>query len=382
MTDTVFSARAASWPERAAVTAIFLASGLGIGVWAVAIPAFKITLHLSDGALSLPLLGFAVGAILAMPMAGLLAGRIGTARVTRIWAVLFAASVLVPPFCTTLPALIAAAFALGASQGSLDVAMNATAGETERRWGHPIMSSFHAAWSAGGLAGAALGGAFGGSAQVMQPGAALALLLTVGAWKSLRDDAVPRPLGGPRLALPGRAALPLCAAALLCMLCEGAMVDWNAVYLRTVAGAPAGLAAAGFAAFSVAMVTGRLIGDGGVRRLGRVRVVRTGAMLAAAGLALAVAMPAPLPASAGFALVGLGLANIVPVLFSAAGRLGPSPAIGVAMTATSGYGGSLAGPALIGVVAEVAGLRASIALMIVVAGTVALLAGAVQQRKD
>ncbi len=371
--------RGASSAERAATTAAFLASGLGIGAWAASIPTFKIALALSNGALSLALLGFAVGAVLAMQFAGLLAHRLGAARATRLAMLLFAAALTLPPLAPSLPWLVAGAMAVGAGQGLLDVVMNTEASLVERAWGAPIMSSFHAAFSGGGLAGAALGGAFAGagSGRGMALAAVGVLALAAAAWAGLRRG-TERPAPRRRLMLPERAVLALCAAALLCMLCEGAMGDWSAVYLATVAGATAGHAAFGYAAFSAAMVAGRLAGDRVVRGVGRARVVTAGALIAAAGLALAVAWPIPVAASCGFALVGIGLSNVVPAIYSAAGRRGATPAAGVAMAATAGYSGFLVGPVAIGAAAQSVGLRAAVLLLVACAATVALLGKAVQ----
>lgn len=369
----------ASWAERAATTAAFLASGLGIGAWAAAIPTFRNALALSNGALSLALLAFAVGAVLAMQLAGRLAHRVGTARATRLAVLLFAAALLLPPLAPDLPALIAAALAMGAAQGLLDVVMNAEASLVERGWGRPIMSSFHAAFSAGGLAGAALGGAVAGMAagRGMELAAAAVIVLAGGAWAGLRSRGTPTS-PGPRLMLPQRALLPLCGAALLCMLCEGAMGDWSAVYLATVAGAAPNRAAFGYAAFSAAMLGGRLAGDFVVRGIGRARVIAMGGLIAAAGLSLVVAVPAPLPAILGFALVGIGLSNVVPALYSTAGRSAASPAAGVAMVATAGYSGFLVGPAVIGMTAQLLGLRAGMTVLVGCAGAAALAGRAVR----
>jgi hypothetical protein len=362
------------------VTAVFLANGLGIGAWAASIPLLKARLLLSDGALSLALVAFAAGAVLAMPVAGLAAPRLGAGRAARLAALAFAASLLLPPLAGSLAALVAAAFAVGVTNGALDVAMNAHASDVERRWGAAIMSSFHAAFSAGGLAGAVLGMGLGGAGAgwTMGGAAALGAAFALASWRALGAGGTAAVSVGPSLMLPGWSALPLCAAAGLGMVCEGAVADWSAVYLRTVGSAPPGPAAAGYAAFSAAMLAGRLAGDGAVRALGRVAVVGLGGALATAGLALAVAMPAPLPGAAGFALVGLGLSNVVPAVFSAAGRLGASPASGIAMAATAGYAGFLAGPAVIGGIAQAAGLRAGVALLTACAGAVAVLAGAVR----
>ena len=369
--------RDTSWAERCAVTTVFFGSGLGIGAWAASVPTFKDRFALSDGALSIALLAFAAGAVVSMPLAGLLAPRFGAARLIRLTALLFAATLLLPPLAWSLPSLVVAVFAMGAGQGSLDVAMNAYASGVEQRWKGPIMSSFHAAWSAGGLAGAALGAALAGSSRAMVVAMVIATILIAGAWMAFRDGA-PTLSAGPRLMLPQRAALPLCVAALLCLLCEGAMVDWSAVYLRTVAEMPSGQAAVGYAAFAATMLIGRVTGDRVVRSLGRPQVVAMGGLLAAAGLALVIILPMPLTVTVGFALVGIGMSNIVPILFSAAGRLWTSPSLGVAMVATTGYAGFLLGPVIIGAIAQSAGLRIGMWVLVGCAGIVALLANAVR----
>jgi len=409
--------RRASWVERAATIAAFLASGLGIGAWAASIPLLKTTIGLSNGALSLALLAFAVGAVLAMQGANLVAHRLGAAGGTRLAMFLFAGSLLLPPLARTLATLVVAALTMGAAQGLLDVLMNAQASGVERRWGAAIMSSFHAAFSLGGLAGAALGGALAGApaGRGMQAAAIGAAILAACAWPALERDAfaaahAPRSrrlfsrviqtsgdstsghhalrssdAAAPsrrRLVLPERALLPLCVAALLCMLCEGAMGDWSSVYLATVVGTAPGRAAIGYAAFSAAMLMGRLAGDGVVRRVGRAKVVAIGGTVAAIGLALAVAIPTSLTAAAGFALVGFGLSNVVPGIYSAAGQRGATPASGVAMAATAGYGGFLIGPAIIGFIAQAIGLRFGILLLAGCAGAVSLLANAVRPAVD
>jgi MFS family permease len=205
----------------------------------------------------------------------------------------------------------------------------------------------------------------------------IATILIAGAWMAFRDGA-PTLSAGPRLMLPQRAALPLCVAALLCLLCEGAMVDWSAVYLQTVAEMPSGQAAVGYAAFAATMLVGRVTGDRVVRSLGRPQVVAMGGLLAAAGSALVIILPMPLTVTVGFALVGIGMSNIVPILFSAAGRLWTSPSLGVAMVATTGYAGFLLGPVIIGAIAQSAGLRIGMWVLVGCAAIVALLANAVR----
>lgn len=376
MSTLARTTRDAGWRERGATLTMFLALGLGIGTWAAALPRLKAVLALSDGDLSLALLTVAVASTVATIVAGTIAPRFGTGRSTGVAAVAVVTAVALPALAGTLAQLVAAAVAIGASMGALDIAVNGHAGEIERRWRSPIMSSFHAAFSVGGLAGSAIGGALAGAGfslagQMWLPlGVALALVAV--ATPFLGPGARSTPAKGLGLALPDRAAAGLCAVTLFCFLIEGAMADWSGVYLSTVAQASAAQAAAGYGAFSLAMAGGRLVGDGAVRTLGARRVLVAGGVLAAAGMALALLVPAPLPIAVGFALVGIGAANVVPVTFSAAGRFGSSPTAGMAMMATVGYAGFMGGPPLIGAVATAVGLRGALGLLLVAALLVAL----------
>lgn len=361
---------------RRATAGIFFANGFGIGSWAAAIPALKMHLGLGAGQLSVALLAVALGAVLVMPLSSLMVRGVGgTHRLTRLASLLFAGAVALPGWMPGLPALCGAALVLGASNGVTDVAMNAHASTLERRWGAAIMSSFHAAFSAGGLLGAAYGGLllhYGVSVRGLLSTAAVAVLGVVllaaprlGRGESSRT--------GPSLALPQRRVLGLCVLALSCLLLEGAMADWSGVYLSNLTHASTALAASGYAAFSLTMVLGRLLGDRLVQRLGGARTILYGALAAALGLLLAVALPRPAVAIVGFALVGLGLANVVPAVFSASGRALPVPEAGIAMTATAGYLGFLLGPPLIGLLASHFGLRLGVAWLAAVGLLVALL---------
>lgn len=320
------------------------------------------------------MLAFALGAVVVMPIAGHVIPGVGTGRATRLATPALALSLLLPFAAPGLATLAAAAFVMGLANGSLDVAMNAHASLVERRWAQPIMSSFHAAFSAGGLAGAATGGllAYSGVDPALALPTASACVMAAGmaGWRSIGLGE--RTSSGGGFALPGRAALPVCIAAALCMLCEGAMADWSGVYLSAEAHASDALAAGGFASFSAAMVVGRLCGDRLVRQIGRSATIAAGGAVAFAGLAWAVAVPLPWAASLGFSLVGLGLANIVPVLFSMAGALGASPANGIAMAATTGYAGFLLGPPVIGAIATASDLRLGFAAVALCAGLVPL----------
>jgi MFS family permease len=366
--------------ERFATLAVFLANGFGIGAWAVEVPRIKAALSLSDTTLGLALFAFALGAIVAMPLAGRLAPRFGSGRATALLGAAFVIALPLPAFAPNFPSLCLVLLLLGSANGALDVSMNGHASTIEAEWQSPIMSSFHAAWSAGGLLGAASGamlqkwgvGVVGG---LMLPGICIGILIFCAAAAALRDIG-PRaraPVGG--LALPSAGVMKLAALAFLCMMVEGAVADWSAVFLRSVLSGEASVAAIGYSAFAFSMAACRIVGDVSVRRFGPDRVTALGGLIAAAGLALVLGLPNVVTACAGFALVGVGLANVVPVIFSAAGRSTLTPAVGVSMAATAGYAGFLVGPPMIGLGAGFVGLRLALCVPLVAALVVCLLGG-------
>ena len=251
--------------------------------------------------------------------------------------------------------------------------MNAHASDVERRWGRPIMSSFHAAFSLGGAAGAILGAwlaTLSAALGLWGPcllGFAVIALAAGSLWPGGGR------VEGAHLVLPGRDLLPLAALALLCMMSEGAVGDWSGTYLMQ-SGVDIGLVAAGYAAFSLCMIAGRVVGDPLVGFAGPRVTVAFGMLAAATGLTLAAASPGLWTGVVGFGLAGAGLSNVVPVLFSAAARAGSAPAVGIASAATAGYAGLLMGPAAVGGLAAAAGLRFAITMVALVALLAALLA--------
>jgi MFS family permease len=364
-------------PARAATSALFFGNGFGIGTWAAQLPRFKAALGLSDSELSLGLLAFSLGAVALMPVVGSLTARIGSRVVVLMSAFAFTLALLCLSAAPNLAVFAAIALMAGASNGAMDVSMNTNATVVEAAWSRPIMSSFHAFFSLGGLAGAAASGlliaaGFGIAATLLLSCLVIAGLFLAAAFRTMEDAA--RATEGHGFALPRGAVMTLAVLALFCFLVEGVMVDWTAIYLQSVAGASLEAAVAGFGAFSLAMTFCRFLGDLAVRRLGRIRTVQFGGMLAALGLALAMVAPLPVPATIGFALVGIGLSNVVPVLFSAAaGMKGIPSSVGVAMVATLGYGGLLMGPPIIGFGADLVGLRSMLILLIAFALAVTLL---------
>jgi predicted MFS family arabinose efflux permease len=361
------------WPQRFATLGVFLANGLGIGSWAAAIPRLKADLALSDVGLSVALMAFAAGAIVAMLLMGLFGHRLRSGPASVIAGFAFAGSLAVLGFAQSLQTLSAATFLAGMTNGAMDVAMNANASDVERRWGRPIMSSFHAAFSLGGAAGALLGGWLGdrGTGLGLLGPALLSTLLVAVAVPFLAREG--GGFGGAGLAAPSRRLLPLAALAFVLMAAEGAVGDWSGTYLAR-SGVDPGATAAAYAAFSLLMITGRVVGDGIVGAAGPRATVGFGALIAAAGLAISAAWPGLAGGVIGFGLVGAGLANVVPVLFSVAGRTGSSAAVGVASAATSGYAGLLVGPVIIGAVASAVGLRSAIVMLAGVAVLAAVFA--------
>jgi MFS family permease len=366
--------------ERVATLAVFLANGFGIGAWAVEVPRIKESLSLSDTSLGIALFAFALGAIVAMPLAGRLAPRFGSGRATALLAVAFVIALPLPAFVPNLVSLCAVLLVLGAANGALDVSMNGHASTIETQWKAPIMSSFHAAWSAGGLLGAGTGAMIqkwgvGVAGGLVLPDAVIGVLVVAAAMLALRDLGPRASAPASGFALPSAGVMKLAALAFLCMMVEGAVADWSAVFLRSALNGEASAAALGYSAFAFSMAACRIVGDVSVRRFGSGTVVGLGGLIAATGLALVLGLPNVVTACVGFALVGVGLANIVPVIFSAAGRSTLTPAIGVSMAATAGYAGFLVGPPLIGFGAGFVGLRLALCVLLVAAVIVCLLGG-------
>ena len=348
---------AAAWATRG----FFLLAGICTATWAAMVPLAKARLGLDEAQLGIVLLCMGVGSVAAMPLAGLLSHRHGSRAVMVLSGGL---TCLAMPTLAVAPSAVvmgATLVGFGGAIGILDVSMNAHAAEVERRDGRPLMSGFHGAFSVGGLVGAvAMSGLLGAGVALGVCVAAVAALLlaTIAALRgALLSHADP---GTPLRALmtrPPAAALLLGALCLVVFLTEGAMLDWVGVFLRSHREFSAAGAGLGYAAFSIAMATGRLLGDRITARLGPQQVVRLGSLVAACGLVVAMALPGPAAALAGFVLVGLGASNIVPVLFSAAGRL-PGTSVGMALATVTalGYAGMLAGPAVIGFVAAASSL--------------------------
>ncbi|WP_329178954.1 MFS transporter [Streptomyces decoyicus] len=356
--------RRARW----AVALVFLVHGSVTGNFATRIPWIQDHAGISAGQLGLALAFPAIGASLAMPLAGRISHRFGARSALRGLLALWTLSLLLPALSPGLYALCPALLVYGATSGMSDVAMNALGVETEDRLGKPIMSGLHGMWSAGALLGSAAGTVAAHAewdARLHLAGAALVLTLFGAlACRGVLDlRSAPEEHPPPRFALPPKSALLIGAIGFCAVFAEGAGLDWSAVYLRDELGTDAGLAAASTTAFACTMTVARLAGDKVVARFGAVHTVRAGGVLAAAGGLLIVLARHPAMAMGGFGLMGLGIAVVVPLAFAAAGRSGPAPSQAIAGVATITYTSGLIAPSAIGGIAQATSLTMSFVLV-------------------
>ena len=390
--------RRARW----AVSAVFLVHGAVSGTFATRIPWVREHLALGPGQLGLALACVTVGASVLMPVTAYLAHRWGPRGSLRALSVLCCAALVLPPLMPGLGALCLGLFVYGCGLGLLDVAMNAHGVRLEKRYGRSVMSGLHGMWSVGALvggSGGALAAHVGLDARV-HLGLAAPVLVTVAllacCWAldeqpaaegvagpgsgvsgaAGRTGAAEEPEGPPRFALPSRDVLAIGAVGFCAVFAEGASMDWSGIYLSDVTGAEPGLAAAAYTAFACTMAGARLAGDRLVGRFGAVRTVRVGGVLAAAGGALVVAAEVPAIAVAGFALIGVGIAVVVPLCFAAAGRTATGES-GQAITgvATLAYAAGLAAPSAVGWIAEATSLPVSFVLVTLLTAGLVLGAG-------
>ncbi|GIH26708.1 MFS transporter [Acrocarpospora phusangensis] len=375
---------------RLAVYGLFLIAGVALGTWTSRIPAIKDGLSLSDGELSIALLGIAGGAIAGMQAVGRLIDRYGSRRVMIPVGLLQGAALALPAFAPNLPALAASMFTFGIVHGVLDVSMNANAVVVERAYAKPIMSSFHAVFSIGGFLGAGTGGLFAhAGASVPVTFGSVAAVTTVVAFLCLRwalpdaYDQSRQPVTAEAAATPGRSlagwVLFLGVLAFCCLVGEGAAADWSSVYLVEDLHAAEAVGATGYAAFSIMMTAGRLAGDRLTARLGPVLLVRCCGALAGVGLLVTLLIGHQVAGVIGFGLFGAGLSCIIPQVFSAAGHRDPAQSgRALARVASIGYAGLLAGPVLIGAVAELTGKPIALAIPAIMALFVAAAAPALR----
>lgn len=368
---------------RLAVLAAFFVNGALLATWVSRIPAIQQKLNLSEGMLGIVLLGMGVGVLVALSLAGGLIGRFSSRTVTIAAAIAMCFFLPFLALAPTATGLWIALFLFGAATSTMDVAMNDQAVLVEQRAKTPLMSSFHASFSIGALAGALMGAgiawlSIGPFLHFVLAAVLFSFVTLLFSRHLLRMKAEPTK-GDSLFRLPPKVVWPLGAIAFCAAIGEGAMADWSAVFLSRSLSTTAAVAALGFAAFSLTMTIGRLLGDRLAARFSPVSIVRIGGLLAAVGILAAIVTIQPFVVLLGFAAVGVGLANVIPLAFSAAGKLRQLPAgVGIAGVATIGYAGFLAGPPLIGLVAEVSSLRFALLIVAVLSGTLIFTARAIR----
>jgi MFS family permease len=364
---------------RVAVATLFFVNGATFGSWAGRVPAVSDAVGLSSGQLGVALACWSAAAITALPLAGALVAWGGSRKVVLGSLLAFTAALVLLPLASNVWVFAGFLAIFGAANSGVDVATNAQSVHVEHAYRRPLLSGFHALFSAGTMTGALCGSLAAGMGVGVITHFAVAAVALLGLG-CLVLPAVPEdPPGtgqGPVFAWPGRALL----LPGLVLFCSAAMEDiaasWSAVYLRNAAEAGPGLAAAGFALISASMIAGRLVGDHARTRLGVRRFVRASGCLALLGGLIAVLFPHPLPVAIGFVLLGLGLAGLFPAMLSHVGqRHRTNIGQAIAAVSTVGYLGSLAGPSVVGGIADHFGLRIGLALLTIFATTVVVLAG-------
>lgn len=352
---------------RAAITAVFAANGAAFASFASRLPDLQRQHDLSDGGLGGVLLVGAVALMAAQPLAGALAVRVGSRPVTIAGGLVYMLGLPLVGVAPSLAPFVAAFVVIAIGSSAMDVSMNAQGIALDQRTERPIFASFHAAFSFGAMAGAGAGAIAAGAglepAMHFTIAGALLALVVLAARPGLLPATTDARADGPLFARPSRALLGLGALAFCALLAEGSVNDWSAILLDRETEAGPSRAALGLAAFSLTMGCGRLAADPLADRFGRVAVVRAGGLLAFAGLALALASGSAVVGIAGFALMGAGLAALFPLALSAAGDMDGPAAPALAAVATSGYAAFIAGPALIGLVAEATSLPTAMALV-------------------
>jgi len=362
---------------------LFLVHGLVVSTWVSRIPAIQSALHLANGVLGLALLASALGAVSTIPVAGWAVTRYGSKKVTTAASLAFCLSLVLPALAVNAISLACALFIFGGLAAAMDVSMNAQGVEVEKAMRSPTMSRFHGMFSLGGMLGAGAGGmvaargigalphfAVSGVTNALGIIAIFGLLLethlAVGTEHRLPLRKIPRVL------------LALSAIAFCILLAEGAIADWTAVYLRQVLHAGPGTAAAGYAVFSAAMAVFRFLGDAVTARLGPLRTLRAGSLVATAGLLIAMCAFSAAWSLPGFALAGAGFSVIIPLVFGSGGRVeGISPGAGIATVTGIGYAGFIVGPPAIGFASQLVTLRYALGIVVACCLISALLAKSV-----
>jgi len=361
---------------RLATFLMFVVNGAVIGTWVASIPAIKRDLGVSDGEFGLALLFAPLGALVAQQITGQLLVRVSSQRLLVVSALAYPLLVVLPIAAPSVPLLIVALFIFGYASTTMDVTMNAHGVGLEGSGGKSIMSGLHAGWSLGAVIGSvgvaiALSRAIEPVAEAFLAGILL-WLLALAASRFLGTGTTRTESAARGLHLPTRAVLPLAGLIILIAFVEGGLTDWGGIYMDQGVGADESIAALAFAAFSVGLFAGRIGGDWTKDRIGSIRLTQWGMVLAAGSIAAFLLVPVAWVGLVGMVIAGVGIANTVPQIFGAAGRIppgGPSlSAVFTSLTLTF-----MAGPAIIGTTSDLIGIGGAFWLFVAASVVVAAL---------
>jgi MFS family permease len=352
--------------KRLAVAIFFFVNGFCYANWVARMPEVKDIYNVSYGTLSTLLLFTAAGSLTAMPFAGIVSAMFGSRRITGVLGILFCLIIPLIPQFTNLWMIRFMFYMIGVIAGGLDVAMNGQAVFVERLWKRPIMSSFHAVFSVGTALGAGSGALFTKYHIPLTIHLAVIAIfgLVLNVWASLnlvhdkpqKDQNTEG--GNVGLRLPTAAILPLGLIAFCGMTGEGSMADWSAMYMNKIVGKDLSFSALAFGSFTTAMTIGRFFGDDLLEKIGKRKLLIYNSLAAIFGLSLSLIFLNPYMVLLGFFITGLGVATIVPIVYSSAGNTeGVPPSVGIAMATTVGYAGFFVGPPVIGFIADLFDLR-------------------------
>jgi predicted MFS family arabinose efflux permease len=365
---------------RRAAALVFAVHGCVMGSFAARVPWIAAHVGVDVGHLGVALLMPGIGAMAAMPFSGRLAHRYAFRPLVAATIAAWCASLVLPSLPTSLAVLCPALLVFGATAGIADMAMNAQGVLVEKKIGRSVMSSFHGFWSAGVLAGSAasaLASHLGIDTRIQFVVLSVALAaLGVAAARFLLDDHIAADTDAPpAFALPTSPVLLIGLVGLCSVFAEMAGTDWSALFIKRELGGSPSTAALAVSAFAGTMAAVRLVGDRVIRRLGPVRTVRGSGACAVAGALTVVIAPDLAIGLAGFALLGIGVALVIPLVFAAAGRVGPHPARSVAGVAGVAYGSGLVAPGVIGGIASVSSLTSAFCVVGVLLGVMTAAAG-------
>jgi len=356
----------------------FFVAGAMFATWGVHVPTVKAHYGLGEQALAIAMLAAGMGGVSILTQAGRVIGRFGPRSIAICMGLICAACIASLVVSDSYAALLLLMLVYGGAASLFDVSINAEASEIERLSGRPLMSGFHALFSLGGMVGAGVGSALPSldvSAQAHLLGAAIVCaLIVVAGWTAMLRMEGP-PAEGIPMSLPRGPLALIGLLAAIGLIGEGAMYDWSVLFMKQELKSDASIAALAYASFSGAMAAGRFVGDWVRARVDSVKLLRLSGLVSGVGMALALLLPHPLVALVGFALVGLGLSNVVPVLFSAAARVpGITPAHGIAAVSGVGYLGMMAGPPVVGIIAESSSLTVGLSVVVIFAVVLAAFA--------